>query len=119
MALAGVFPKRYGNQRAEPPEKELRTIKQIVDDIWENRDKDYNIRCLVRRLQRIDKECRVPPRELFGRLHSERRHGDVRSRAGNETRKRFSTGTMSLLRKPDFQDLLVNIARTANIRYCL
>src|SRR4029077_18820431 len=39
---------------AEPPEKELRTIKQIIEDVWENRDRDYNIRCLVRRLQRID-----------------------------------------------------------------
>src|SRR4029453_15189991 len=41
---------------AEPPEKETRTIKQVIDDIWDNRDRDYNIRCLVRRLQRIDKE---------------------------------------------------------------
>src|SRR4029078_6195958 len=41
---------------AEPPEKPTRTIAEIIEDIWANRDRDYNIRCLVRRLQRIDKE---------------------------------------------------------------
>src|SRR4029078_3965329 len=46
---ASAFPR-------ERPEKPSRTLKEVVDDIWANRDRDYNIRCLVRRLQRIDKE---------------------------------------------------------------
>ena len=41
---------------AEPPEREIRTLAQIIEDIWSNRDKDYNVRRLVKRLQRIDKE---------------------------------------------------------------
>jgi len=41
---------------AEPPERESRTIIEIIGDIWNNRDRDYNIRCLVKRLQRIEKE---------------------------------------------------------------
>jgi len=28
----------------EPPEKPYRTIDQIVEDLWQNRDRDYNIR---------------------------------------------------------------------------
>src|SRR5436853_3482947 len=35
---------------AEPPDKPNRTIKEIIDDIWSNRDRDYNVRCLVKRL---------------------------------------------------------------------
>src|SRR5262249_22444727 len=41
---------------AEPPEQPNRTIQQVINDIWDNRDREYNVRCLVRRLQRIDKE---------------------------------------------------------------
>src|SRR6266478_6197260 len=84
---------------AEPPEKELRTIKQIIDDIWGNRDKDYNIRCLVRRLQRIDKEMSGAARDLFAAYIP---NGDMASYAAElatRLRKDF-TGTMSLLRKP-------------------
>jgi len=50
---------------ADPPEKPSRTINEIIDDIWANRDRDYNIRCLVRRLQRIEKEMAGKARELF------------------------------------------------------
>ena len=32
---------------ADPPEKPARSIKEIIDDIWANHDRDYNIRCLV------------------------------------------------------------------------
>jgi type I restriction enzyme R subunit len=95
---------------AEPPEKELRTIKQIIDDVWENRDRDYNIRRLVRRLQRIDKEMSGAARELFAAYIP---NGDMAAYAAglaNSLRKDF-TGTMSVLRKSDFQDLLVNYPR--------
>ncbi len=95
---------------AEPPEKEVRTIKQIIEDVWDNRDRDYNIRCLVRRLQRIDKEMSGAARELFAAYIPS---GDMASYArglANSLQKDF-TGTMSLLRKPEFQDLLVNYPR--------
>src|SRR5439155_686012 len=38
---------------AEPPVGPSRTIGEIIEDIWNNRDRQYNIRCLVKRLQRI------------------------------------------------------------------
>ncbi len=50
---------------AEPPESDIRTTVQIIDDIWANRDREYNIRCLVKRLQRIDKQMHGDARELF------------------------------------------------------
>lgn len=95
---------------AEPPEKQVRTIRQIIEDIWDNRDRAYNIRCLVRRLQRIDKEMSGAARELFAAYIP---NGDMATFAAglsNSLRKDF-TGTMSLLRKDDFQDLLINYPR--------
>ncbi len=95
---------------AEPPEKELRTITQVIDDVWENRDRDYNIRCLVRRLQRIDKEMSGAARELFAAYIP---NGDMASYAAQlATKLRIDfTGTMSLLRDSDFKGLLVNYPR--------
>jgi type I restriction enzyme R subunit len=95
---------------AEPPEKEIRTIKQIIEDVWSNKDRDYNIRCLVRRLQRIDKEMSGEARDLFAAYIP---NGDIAGYAAglaNNLRNDF-TGTMSLLKKQEFQDLLVNYPR--------
>ena len=50
---------------AEPPEKETRSIVQVIKDIWDNRDRDYNAQVLVHRLQRIDKEMSGEAREMF------------------------------------------------------
>ena len=50
---------------AEPPQKELKTIIEIIDDIWNNVDRDYNLRRLVKRLHRIDKGMSGEARELF------------------------------------------------------
>jgi type I restriction enzyme, R subunit len=46
---------------AEPPDRPTRTIVEVIEDIWANRDRTYNIRCLVKRLQRIDKEMSARP----------------------------------------------------------
>jgi type I restriction enzyme, R subunit len=95
---------------AEPPEKEVRTIKQIIDDVWNNRDRDYNIRCLVRRLQRVEKEMSGEARELFAAYIPNSDMASYATELPNKLRKDF-TGAMSLLRKPEFQDLLVNYPR--------
>ena len=50
---------------AEPPEKESRSIVQVIKDIWDNREREYNARVLVRRLQRIDKEMSGTARDMF------------------------------------------------------
>ncbi|MGI8733970.1 MAG: DEAD/DEAH box helicase family protein [Pyrinomonadaceae bacterium] len=95
---------------AEPPEKEVREIQQIIEDIWNNKDRDYNVRCLVRRLQRIDKEMSGKAREIFAAYIPD---GDMAGYAAglpNSLRKDF-TNTIGLLRRPDFQDLLINYPR--------
>jgi type I restriction enzyme, R subunit len=96
---------------AEPPDKPTRTIAEIVEDIWANRDRDYNVRVLVRRLQRIDKEMAGDARELFAAFGIA--DGDIGRYARElpENLRKDFTGTMKLLRDPSFQDLLVNYPR--------
>jgi type I restriction enzyme R subunit len=95
---------------AEPLEADGKTIAQIIEEIWQNRDRDYNIRRLVRRLQRVDKQMSGDARELFARFVPD---GDVARLAEDiqaKLRESF-TDTMKILRDQDFQELLVNYPR--------
>lgn len=95
---------------AEPPERETRTIVQVIEDVWNNRDRDYNIRCLVKRLQRIDKEMSGDAREMFAALLKDGNLAGLARDLPGALRKDF-VGTMELLRNSSFQDLLVNYPR--------
>src|SRR5262249_39254357 len=79
---------------------------------WHNRDRPYNVRCLVKRLQRIDKEMSGEAREQFANFIPD---GDVARFASQLSAKVAGdfTATMGLLRNPAFQDLLVNYPRPA------
>lgn len=99
---------------AEPPVKEYRTIVELIEDIWNNRDRDYNTRCLVKRLQRIDKEMSGEGRKLFATYIP---NGDLRQYAADLPRRlqeRF-TDVMALLRDPEFQRLLMNYPKPPRI----
>jgi type I restriction enzyme R subunit len=95
---------------AEPLEKEARTIAEVIQDVWDNRDRDYNIRCLVKRLQRIDKQMSAKGREQFAAFIEA---GDMAGYARNlpQNLKQDFSGGMKLLRNKEFQDLLVNYDR--------
>ncbi|MFO0911493.1 MAG: type I restriction-modification enzyme R subunit C-terminal domain-containing protein [Pirellulales bacterium] len=95
----------------EPPAKPSRTISEIIEDIWANRDREYNVRCLVKRLQRIDKEMAGDAREDFAAFGIP--NGDL-GRYARELPTALRTdftGTMGLLRNPQFQHLLENYQR--------
>jgi type I restriction enzyme R subunit len=99
---------------AEPPIRENKTIIEVIDDVWKNRDRAYNVRCLVKRLQRIDKEMSGEARELFS-AHIP--GGDLRAYAAGlpqRLQERF-TDEMALLRNTAFQDLLMNYPRPARL----
>jgi len=95
---------------AEPPEKESRSIVQVIKDIYDNRDRDYNTRVLVKRLQRIDKEMSGEARDMFvAHIPS----GDLKRFAAGlpaHLHEDF-TATMTILRNPAFQDLLLHYPR--------
>src|SRR5207253_4877732 len=95
---------------AEEPAPPTRTIQQIVEDIWGNRDRDYNIGCLVKRLQRIDKSMSGEAREMFKVFVPE---GDLAkfARVLPQALRADFVGAMKLLRDEKFQGLLVSYPR--------
>lgn len=95
---------------AEPLQHETRTIAEIIEDIWNNRDRDYNIRRLVKRLQRIDKEMSGEARNMFAAYIPQGDMAKYASDLPGKLRTAF-TEAMKLLRDTAFQDLLVNYPR--------
>lgn len=90
------------------PDKEPLSIQQIIENIYQNIDRAYNIKVLVKRLRRIEKNMSPEVREpfaAFGILDGDigRFAAELPERINNQ----FSE-TMKLLRNPDFQHLLVN-----------
>jgi type I restriction enzyme, R subunit len=100
---------------AEPPEKPTRMIEQVIEDIWANRDRDYNVRCLVRRLQRIEKEMSGDARPLFAAFGI--LEGDVGKYAAGlgAALKMDFTGEMKRLRDKAFQTLLTKYPRRVQV----
>jgi hypothetical protein len=99
---------------AEPPVPPTRTIVEIIESIWQNKDREYNTRCLSKRLQRIDKEMSGNARNEFAAYVPA---GDVAAFAkelATRLHKEF-TSTMDLLRNKGFQDLLVNYERKPRV----
>ena len=90
---------------AEPPLRENLTTPELIEHIWENKDREYKVRCLVRRLQRADKEITGEARELFAKYVPQ---GDLASFAKElpDRIKEGFTETMETLRDPLFQKLL-------------
>ncbi|MBI4854294.1 MAG: DEAD/DEAH box helicase family protein [Acidobacteria bacterium] len=101
---------------ADLPERASRTIPQLIKDIWDNRDRDYSTRCLVKRLQRIDKEMSGDGRDLFSAHVAD---GNLSSYALNLPSKLSEnfTEAMKLLKDTAFQDLLVNYPRPQSVFY--
>ncbi len=94
----------------EPPEGDGKSVEQIVEEIWQNTDRDYNTKRLSKRLQRIDKNMSGNARDLFARFIAD---GDVARFAAElpaKVRGDF-TNTMAILRNPDFLALLKDYPR--------
>jgi len=101
---------------ADPPTGVTRSIPEIIADIWANRDREYNIRCLTKRLRRIDKEMHGDARADFAAFIPE---GDLAAYAKNlgaALHKDF-VPTMGLLRNEDFQRLLQEYKRKPRVFY--
>ncbi len=88
----------------DPPAKPSRSIKEIVDSIYGNRDREYNTRVLVKRLQRMDKSISAEGRDQLSSLIPD---GDIGGFAARlpEALKSDWGNTMKLLRDSSFQNL--------------
>src|SRR5436190_6228327 len=94
----------------EPPGRTPLTLPQIIENIWQNVDRDYHVRILAKRLLRIDKNMNADARTQFAAWIPE---GDV-ARFAKELPQRLKqdfAGTMKLLRNRDFQKLLLDYPR--------
>ena len=95
---------------AEPPESDGKTIGQVIEDIWQNRDRDYSIKRLARQLRRIDKEMSGDARDLFARFVPDGDLGRFAEGLPAQLRENFAE-TMVILRERAFQDLLTKYPR--------
>jgi type I restriction enzyme R subunit len=94
----------------EPPEGDGKSIGEIIEEIWRNEDRAYNIKRLVRRLRRIDKTMTGEARDLFAKFVAD---GDIGAFAEDLPKllaKSFSP-TMQTLHDKDFQRLLDDYPR--------
>jgi type I restriction enzyme R subunit len=94
----------------EPPRTTPLTLPEVIENIWQNGDRDYHVPILTKRLLRIDKDMNADARTQFATWILE---GDV-CRFAKELPQRLRqdfAGTMKLLRDPDFQKLLLEYPR--------
>ncbi len=94
----------------QPPTRTPLTIPQIIENIWQNVDRDYHVRILAKRLRRIEKDMSGEARIEFARWIPD---GDVGAFAGRLPAliKQDFSGTMRLLRNEKFQKLLLEYKR--------
>jgi type I restriction enzyme, R subunit len=90
---------------AEPPEGDGKSLAQIIEEIWQNQDRAYNTKRLIRRLRRVDKNMSGEARELFARFVDDGDLGAFAERLPSLLDSVFMP-TMKTLRDPDFQRLL-------------
>ncbi len=92
---------------------EVATIGQIIENIWENIERDYNIKRLIKRLRRVADTMSAKARQDFSAYIPD---GDITNFTDNlrENLKNSFSETMKLLRNKDFQELLINYDRVKN-----
>ena len=94
---------------AEPPDKPSRTIREIVQDIADNKDRRYNTRVLSKRLLRISKNITAESRYEFNAFLKE----DVADFAKSleEKLEKDWAGTIRLLQGDRFFEICENYER--------
>ncbi len=95
---------------ADPPSKPTRKIKEIIDAIYNNQDREYNTRVFVRRIQRMAKDISGQGRGMFKQFTGTE---DVSAWARDlpsalEDNWAYVIG---VLRSPSFQDFLQRYPR--------
>lgn len=102
--------KGASNFTIEPPRSTPVPLPQVIANIWDNVDRRYWTGVLVKRLHRVAKSMNGEARAEFARWLPE---GDVARFARDlpAALERDFSGTMRLLRNPEFQKLLENYPR--------
>ncbi len=94
----------------EAPDKPTRAITEIINDVYKNKDRKYNVNCLAKRLQRISKNMSGEALESFSEFIPD---GDI-SKFAKELPSKIDedfVSTIKLLRNSEFQKLLTDYPR--------
>lgn len=96
-----------------PPDKPTRKNKDIIDDIYNNRDRQYNTRVLLRRLQRMEKNISGQGRGMFLQFTGTE---DISAWAGElpSALEDNWAYTIKVLRNPAFQEFLDKYPRESD-----
>lgn len=94
--------------------KETMPLFEIIERIYDNRDREYNTKRLITRLRRVERNMGAEARERFAKYVPD---GDMKAYTDTlkENIEKNFTETMTLLRDKDFQDLLVNYPRPKKV----
>lgn len=98
------------NFKIEEPKKEPVPLPQVIENIWQNIDRQYHIAVLVKRLRRIEKDMSGDARTEFAKWIPDGDMGKFAASLPSRLRDDF-TGIMALLRNKDFQALLLDYQR--------
>lgn len=91
-------------------QKESVPLKEVVEKIYRNEDKDYNVNVLIRRFRRVQKNMSGEAYQLFEKYIED---GDI-GRFADELQQKIAKDflkTMKVLRDEGFQDLVINYPR--------
>ncbi len=109
----GTLIQRFRNATefdVEPPQKDPTPLPKVVENVYQNVDRPYHVKLLVKRLRRIEKDMTGTAREAFARFIPDGDIGAFATKLPKLIEVEFTT-TMKLLRDPAFQDLLLNYER--------
>lgn len=96
--------------KVELPQKEPIPLEQVIENIYQNVDRAYYIKVLIKRLRRIERTLSGDARELFAHYIPEGDVGKFAAELPERIRNDFMR-TITMLRNKDFQDLLENYPR--------
>jgi type I restriction enzyme, R subunit len=96
--------------KVELPQKEPIPLDQVIENIYQNVDRAYFIKMLVKRLRRIERTMSGETMEAFSAFIPDGDMGRFVDRLPKRLQEDFS-GAMKLLRNKDFQNLLINYPR--------
>ncbi len=105
--------RKVSNFKVEPPTKEPTPLPQVIENIWQNVDRDYHVNLLIKRLRRIEQGMSGNAREEFAKFIPDGDVGRFADQLPGLIGADF-TATLNLLRNKDFQYLLQNYDRAKN-----
>ena len=96
--------------------KDAVDIKQIVENIWNNVERDYNTNRLIKRLRRVADTMSAKARDDFSKFIPEGAVTPFTDNLKENLRSSFNS-TMEILRNKEFQELMENYDRARNPFY--